>query len=44
MRLLVSLALRNARRNVRRSLLTAVTILLGVALLTCGMAWTRGAS
>ena len=43
MRLLVSLALRNARRNVRRSLLTAVTILLGVALLTCGMAWTRGA-
>ena len=43
MRLLLSMALRNARRNVRRSLLTATTILLGVALLTCGMAWTRGA-
>lgn len=43
MRLLYSLALRNARRNVRRSLLTATTIMLGVALLTCGMAWTRGA-
>jgi len=43
MRLLYALALRNARRNVRRSMLTATTIMLGVALLTCGMAWTRGA-
>lgn len=42
MRLLFSLALRNALRNSRRSLLTALTILLGVALLTCGMAWTTG--
>lgn len=42
MKLLFSMALRNALRNSRRSMLTALTILLGVALLTCGMAWTTG--
>ncbi|MSP55498.1 MAG: ABC transporter permease [Myxococcales bacterium] len=43
MRLLFSLALRNALRNTRRSFLTGLTIMLGVALLTCGISWTRGA-
>lgn len=42
MSLLFSLALRNALRNRRRSLLTALTITLGVALLTVAMAWVNG--
>ncbi len=41
--LILSLALRNARRNTLRSLLTGGMIMFGVALLTCGMAWTKGA-
>jgi putative ABC transport system permease protein len=39
---LLALALRNARRNTRRSLLTAAMITLGVALLTVAMAWIEG--
>ncbi len=41
--LILSLALRNARRNTLRSFLTGGMIMFGVALLTCGMAWTSGA-
>ena len=39
---LLALALRNARRNTRRTLLTAAMITLGVALLTIAMAWIEG--
>lgn len=40
--MIVALALRNALRNTRRSILTALTVTLGVALLTLGMAWIQG--
>lgn len=40
--LILSLALRNAARNRRRSLLTALTVMIGVAFLTLGMAWIQG--
>ena len=36
------LAIRNALRNVRRSLLTATTVMLGVALLVAALAWIQG--
>jgi putative ABC transport system permease protein len=42
MGLLFSLSLRNALRNRRRSALTALTVTLGVALLTVAMAWIGG--
>lgn len=42
MPLLLSLALRNALRNRRRSLLTALTVTFGIALLLLGMAWIEG--
>lgn len=42
MSLLLSLALRNALRNRRRSLLTALTVTFGIALLLLGMAWIDG--
>ena len=37
-----ALAWRNARRNVRRSLLTAATVVIGVALATVALAWMDG--
>lgn len=40
--MLFSLALRNALRNRRRSLLTATMVMLGVACLTVAMAWIEG--
>ncbi|MCK6502728.1 ABC transporter permease [Myxococcota bacterium] len=40
--LVVRLALRNASRNVRRTALTALTVLLGTMLLVVGMSWVRG--
>ncbi len=40
--LIFSLGLRNALRNRRRSALTALTVTLGVALLTVAMAWLTG--
>lgn len=40
--MLFSLALRNALRNRRRSLLTAVTVMLGTTLLTAAMSWVQG--
>ncbi|MFZ5475642.1 MAG: ABC transporter permease [Myxococcota bacterium] len=40
--MLFSMALRNALRNRRRSMLTATTVLLGVALLTLAMCWIEG--
>lgn len=42
MRLIFALAIRNALRNQRRSLLTAMTVLLGTALLTIGLSWISG--
>jgi putative ABC transport system permease protein len=42
MMLWVRLALRNVTRNVRRSLLTAATVLLATALMTLAMAWVTG--
>ena len=39
---LFGLAIRNVTRNTRRSLLTALTVLLGTALLTLGLAWLNG--
>lgn len=42
MKLILSLAIRNALRNQRRSLLTALTVLLGTALLTIGLSWISG--
>ena len=41
-RLLLSIATRNVRRNLRRSLLTATSILLCVALLIFGISWLNG--
>lgn len=38
----VRMAARNLRRNTRRSLLTALAVLLGTALLTLGLAWVNG--
>ncbi|MES2641495.1 MAG: FtsX-like permease family protein [Myxococcota bacterium] len=40
--MLLSLALRNALRNRRRSLLTATMVMLGVASLTVAMSWLEG--
>lgn len=40
--LLVRLALRNARRNVSRTALTAATVVVGTALLTAALAWLYG--
>jgi putative ABC transport system permease protein len=40
--MIASLAWRNARRNVRRSLLTAATVVIGVALATVALAWMDG--
>lgn len=40
---MIKLALRNARRNVRRTLLTASTVVIGVALFTFAMSWINGA-
>lgn len=40
--LILSLAIRNAARNRRRSTLTALTVVFGVAFLTLGMAWIQG--
>ena len=40
--MLFSLALRNALRNRRRSLLTATMVMLGVACLTVAMSWLEG--
>lgn len=40
--LVIRLALRNATRNVRRTALTALTVLLGTMLLTLGMSWVQG--
>lgn len=40
--MLLSLALRNALRNRRRSLLTAITVMLGTTLLTAAMTWVQG--
>ncbi|MDP2308266.1 MAG: ABC transporter permease [Pseudomonadota bacterium] len=40
--MLLSLALRNALRNRRRSLLTATMVMLGVACLTVAMSWLEG--
>ncbi len=42
MSMLLTLALRNARRNVRRTVLTASTVLMGTALVTLGVAWLDG--
>lgn len=42
MMLWARLALRNAARNLRRSLLTGTTVLLGTALVTLAMAWIEG--
>ena len=42
MLLVFQLAARNALRNKRRSALTAVTVLLGTALLTVALAWING--
>jgi putative ABC transport system permease protein len=42
MRLLVALAYRNALRNIRRTLLTATTVVVGTALLTVAMSWLDG--
>lgn len=42
METLIRLALRNTLRNTRRSALTALTVLLGCALLTIGLAWVLG--
>lgn len=42
MSLLFSLALRNALRNRRRSVLTALTVTLGIGLLMLGMSWIHG--
>jgi putative ABC transport system permease protein len=39
---LFGLAVRNVTRNTRRSLLTALTVLLGTALLTLGLSWLNG--
>ena len=39
---IIQLALRNVRRNARRSLLTAATVMLGCALLTIGLSWVQG--
>lgn len=41
--MLLQLALRNALRNRRRTLLTATTVLLGTMLLTVAMSWVTGA-
>ena len=41
-RLILALASRNVRRNLRRSLLTASSVLLCVALLILGIAWLNG--
>lgn len=43
MRLILFLALRNARRNVQRSMITATMITLGTALLVVGLTWVEGA-
>lgn len=40
--LLLSLAWRNAQRNLHRTLLTAATVLLGTALLTVALSWMDG--
>lgn len=40
--LLLRLALRNVRRNVQRTGLTALTVLLSTGLLTIGLSWTHG--
>lgn len=42
MTLLLSLASRNTLRHTRRSALTALTVLLGTALLTAGLSWVGG--
>jgi len=42
MKLIFALALRNALRNRRRSIVTALTVTFGIALLMCGLAWIRG--
>lgn len=42
MKLLFQLAWRNARRNVRRSVLTASTVLIGVTLLVVSLSWMEG--
>jgi putative ABC transport system permease protein len=42
MTLLVALALRNATRNVQRTLLTAATVVLGTALLVVAFSWMDG--
>jgi len=42
MMLWISLAIRNARRNLRRTLLTAATVVFGVAMMVLGMAWIEG--
>ncbi len=39
---LFGLAVRNVTRNTRRSMLTALTVLLGTALLTLGLSWLNG--
>jgi len=39
---LLQLATRNVLRNARRSALTAITVLLGCALLTIGLSWVTG--
>ncbi len=41
MRLLLTLALRNLLRHKRRTLLTASALILGIALMVLGRAWTR---
>lgn len=40
--LIIRLALRNTTRNVRRTALTALTVLLGTMLLVVGMSWVQG--
>jgi putative ABC transport system permease protein len=40
--MLLRFAFRNARRNVRRTILTALTITLGCILLTIGLSWISG--
>lgn len=40
--MILQLALRNARRNTRRTALTVLTVLLGTMLLTVGMSWVEG--
>ena len=42
MNLILAMALRNARRSWRRSLLTAIAITFGTALLQIGLAWVDG--